>query len=91
MRAGAEIGEFAVAVERDFFALGNVLDDVEFELGRGWPRTKATKDTKACHFQSFSAADGDALEGVVGLGLLLISASICATSSGEMRCGNSRS
>ena len=34
VRAGAEIGEFAVAIERDFFALGNVLDDIELEFAR---------------------------------------------------------
>jgi len=32
MRAGAEIDEVATAIERDFFVLRNVLDDVELEF-----------------------------------------------------------
>ena len=32
VRPGAEIDEVAVAIERDFFARRNVLDDVELEL-----------------------------------------------------------
>ena len=65
VRAGAEIGEFAVAVERDFFALGNVLDDIEFELRGRRPLTKGAKDTTLGHGQSFVARQDDALERVV--------------------------
>src|ERR1044072_7809874 len=38
MRAGENIGEFAVAIERNFFALGNVLNDIELEFAwlRSW-------------------------------------------------------
>ena len=32
VRAGAEIDEVATAIERDFFVLRNVLDDVELEF-----------------------------------------------------------
>ena len=34
MRAGAEIDEVAVAIERDFFVSGNVFDDIELKLAR---------------------------------------------------------
>src|SRR4051812_4081563 len=44
VRAGAEIGELTVAIERDFFALGNVLDDIELELARLRPVTERAKD-----------------------------------------------
>ena len=70
VRAGAEIGEFAVAIEGNFLALGNVLNDVEFELRGGRSRTKGTKDTKVRHFQGFVSGDSDALEGVIRLRFL---------------------
>src|SRR5438874_10353065 len=70
VRAGAEIGELAVAIERDFFALGNVLDDVEFELTGRRSLTKGTKDTTLGHIECFSSRDDDTLEGVVRFDLL---------------------
>src|SRR5437764_15355686 len=65
VRAGAEIGELAIAIERDFFALGNVLDDVELELAGGRSLTKGPKNTTLSHRQGFVARDNDAGEGVV--------------------------
>src|SRR5437763_15028760 len=55
VRTGAEIGELAVAIERDFFALGNVLDDVELELGGRRSLAKGAKHTTLCHGPSFIA------------------------------------
>src|SRR6476661_9467048 len=49
VRAGAEIGELAVAIERDFFALGNVLDDIELELAWRSSLTERTKNTAVRH------------------------------------------
>src|SRR5947207_347933 len=49
VRPGAEIGKLAVAIERDFFALGNVLDDVELELARRRSFTKGAKHTTVGH------------------------------------------
>ncbi len=40
MRAGAEVGEIAVAVDGDFLALGDALDDIEFEFARLGPRAE---------------------------------------------------
>src|SRR6185436_9986203 len=71
VRAGAEIGEFAVAIERDFFALGNVLDDVELELARLRPLAETAQGTTVGHVERFGARDGDALERMVRLDLLL--------------------
>ena len=34
VRAGAEVNEIAVLIQRDFFVLGNALDDVQLELTR---------------------------------------------------------
>ena len=70
VRAGAEIGEFAVAIERDFFALGNVLDDIEFELARRRPLTKGTKDTTLGHGEGLVARQNYALEDMVRFGFL---------------------
>ena len=33
VRPGAEVGKFAVAINRDRLAFGNVLKDIQFELG----------------------------------------------------------
>src|SRR5256885_8377503 len=49
VRTGAEIGELAVAIERDFFALGNILDDIELELARRRSLAERTKDTTIGH------------------------------------------
>src|SRR3954470_24664911 len=65
VRAGAEIGELAVAIERDFFALGNVLDDIELELARLRPIAERAEDAAPGHVERFVARDGDALESVV--------------------------
>src|SRR5882724_985064 len=65
VRAGAEIGKLAVAIERDFFAFGNVLDDVELELRRGRSLTKGTKDTTVRQVERFRAWQNDALESVI--------------------------
>ena len=71
MRAGAEIDEIAVAIERDRFAFGNVLDDIELELARLGSRTKGAKFATFRHVQGFVARDFDALERMVRLDLLL--------------------
>src|SRR5438067_1361536 len=49
VRAGAEIGELAIAIERDFFALGNVLDNVELELAGRRSLTEGAKHTTLGH------------------------------------------
>jgi hypothetical protein len=71
VRAGAEIGEVAVAVEGDFFALGNVLDDVELELARRGARPEAAQFAGLRQCQRFAATNDNALEGVVRFRLLL--------------------
>src|SRR6476620_9417481 len=53
VRAGAEIGELAVAIERDFFALGNVLADVELELARLRSVTERGQGTALCQVERF--------------------------------------
>ena len=70
VRASAEIGEFAVAIERDFFALGNVLDDIELEFAGRRSLTKGTKDTTLGHGQSFVARQDHALKGMIGFDFL---------------------
>ena len=71
VRAGAEIEEVAVAIERDRFVLGNVLDDVELELARLGSRTEGAKFATFRHGQRFVARNFHALERMVRLDLLL--------------------
>ena len=70
VRAGAEIGEFAVAIEGDFFTLRNVLDDIEFEFARRRSLAKGAKDTTLGHGQRFVAREDDALERMVSFDFL---------------------
>ena len=70
VRAGAEIGEFAVAIDRDLFAFGNVLDDIELELTRLSSLTKSAKDTTLGHGQRFIARQDDTLKRMVGFDFL---------------------
>ena len=72
VRAGAEIDEIAVAIERDLLALGNVLDDIELELARARPRApSAASRPRAAQRKASSREHFHALEGVVRLDLLL--------------------
>ena len=71
VRPGAEIGEIAVAIERDFFALGNVLDDIELELARVPGRSPRAPSRHACAIASASSRETiDPLEDVVRFDLL---------------------
>ena len=66
VRTGAEIGELAVAIDRDLFAFGNVLDDIEFEFARRRSLTEGAKGTTFSHGQSVAARQDNALEGMIG-------------------------
>ena len=71
VRAGAEIDEIAVAIERNRFALGNVLDDIELEP-RGLGSFRERREPAfSGELQRLLARDFDALEEVVRLDLLL--------------------
>src|ERR1051325_3100064 len=71
VRAGAEIDEVAVAIERDFFVSRNVLDDVDLELARLRDRTKSTKFTTFRHGQSLISRNFHAFERMVCFDFLL--------------------
>src|SRR4029450_1235706 len=65
MWTGAEIGEVAVAIDRDRLVLGNVLDDIELELARLRSRTEGAKFTTAGHCQGVGAWELNPLEAMV--------------------------
>src|ERR1051325_5925414 len=71
MRAGAEVDEIAVAIERDFFVGRNVFDDVDLEFARLRPRSKSTKFTTFRHGQSLISRNFHALEWMIRFDLLL--------------------
>ena len=68
--AGAEIGEIAVAIDRDLLVFRNVLDDIELEFARVGARTERAQFTALGHGEGVGAREFDALEGVVGLRFL---------------------
>ena len=69
MGSGAEIGEFAVAEQSDRFALGDILDDIEFEFGRGASRGEGGEFPTLRHGDRVDAGDFHTLKNMVRLDL----------------------
>ena len=69
MGSRAEVGELAVAVERDRFVLGDVLNDIELELGCHTARSEGGQFTALGHSEGIGAGNFNALEDMVGLDL----------------------
>ncbi len=63
MRAGAEIDEVAVAIERDSLVVWNVLDDVELEFARLGSLAERSETPFFAELQRLVARDFHALEG----------------------------
>ena len=70
VRPGAEIDEIAVAIERDFFVLRNVLDDIELELARLGSFAQRREPALLAKCERFVARNFDPLEGMVRFDLL---------------------
>ena len=71
VRAGAEVGEFAVAVERDDFAIRDVCDDIELELRRFAARPEGGEFAAFGQRDRLVARYLDPLENMVRLDLAL--------------------
>ncbi len=71
VRAGAKVGELAVSIKGDDFAVRDVLDDIELEFRRLATGSEEGKFAALGEFDRFVARDLDTLEAVVGLDLLL--------------------
>ena len=71
MRAGAEIDEVAVAIERDFFVGRNVFDDVDLEFARLIAIAQRGEPAFLSEIERFIARNFHALEWMVRFDLLL--------------------
>ena len=69
MRTRAEVGELAVAVERDRFVFRNILNDIELELGCHAARGEGCQFSTLGHGEGVRAGNLDTLKDMVGLDL----------------------
>src|SRR4051812_38811294 len=65
MWTGTEIGELAVSIDRNLFAFGNPLDDIELEFRWLRPRAERAKFTTLRHIECFVSRKGRSFESVV--------------------------